>query len=145
MPVILIDTREQLPYSFKTESRTARLETGDYSLLGAENRVGIERKTLGDLVGSLSCGRERFEKELARARGFEYFAIIIESSFSELAGGVYRSNMNPRAAVQSLLTFSIRYGLPVFFAGSRENGSEITESLLLKYARECVKRAEVVG
>ena len=142
MSIIVIDDREKRPHRFETETRTARLETGDYSLSGGEHMIAIERKTVDDLVGSLSCGRKRFEAELSRARGFHYFAIVAETTFSDLAGGTYRSNMNPKAAVQSLLTFSVRYGVPVFFAGSRENGSDITESLLLKYARECEKTAK---
>ena len=53
--------------------------------------------------------------------------------------------MNPKAAVQSLLTFSVRYKVPVFFAGSRENGAEITESLLQKFAREMEKRLDAIN
>ncbi len=138
--IITIDTREQQPYEFQTESERAALPTGDYSLRGGENLIAIERKTVDDLIGCLTVGRNRFEKELHRGRALEYFAIVIETSFSDFAGGVYRSNMNPKAAVQSLLTFSVRYKVPVFFAGNRDSGAIITESLLQKFAREQEKR-----
>jgi DNA excision repair protein ERCC-4 len=142
---ILVDSREQLPYKFETPSETGTLPTGDYSLVGAEHLISIERKSVDDLIGCLTRHRERFERELYRGQALQYFAIVLETSFTDLAGGVYRSNMNPKAAVQSLLTFSVRYGVPVFFAGSRENGAEITESLLLKFAREVENRLNAIN
>jgi DNA excision repair protein ERCC-4 len=142
---IVIDSREQLPYEFTTPTRTATLPTGDYSISGAENLIAIERKTADDLVVSITRDRERFERELHRGMALQYFAVVAETSYSDLAGGRYRSNMNPKAAVQSLLTFSVRYRVPVFFAGSRENGAEITESLLQKFAREMEKRLNAMN
>ena len=137
---ISIDSREQLPYRFQTESETATLKTGDYSLKGAAHLVAIERKTLDDLIGSLTTGRDRFERELHRGRALDYFALVVEASLSALARGSYVSAMKPKAAIQSLLAFSIRYNLPVFFVENRRFGARITEGLLLKYARELEKR-----
>ena len=137
---ISIDSREQLPYSFKTESETATLTTGDYSLKGASHLIAIERKTIDDLIGCLTTGRDRFERELHRGRALDYFAIVIETTLADLSNGRYRSEMKPRAAIQSLLTFSIRYSLPIFFVENRRYGARVTESLLLKYARELEKR-----
>lgn len=133
---IIIYTREQKPYKFETPSKTATLRTGDYSLSGAEHLVAIERKTIDDLVSSLTTGRERFERELFRGRALDYFALLIEASLSDLSNGRYQSQMLPKAAIQSLLVFSVRYNLPIFFADNREFGAWITEGLLLKYARE---------
>lgn len=142
---IVIDSREQLPYHFQTPAIRGTLGTGDYSILGLENIIAIERKTLPDLIGCLCDGRERFERELYRARALDYFAVIIECTLSDLANGEYRSQMTPKSAIQSLLTFSIRYRLPIFFVENRNYGSRVTESLLLKYAREIEKRAEVIN
>lgn len=60
--VVIIDTREQLPYNFTFESTRATLKTGDYSLAGLESVVSIERKSLDDFVGCITTGRDRFEK-----------------------------------------------------------------------------------
>ena len=141
---ILIDTREQQPYTFETESERATLRTGDYSLEGGEHLVAIERKSVDDLIGCLTTGRGRFERELHRGRGLNYFALVIEASLSDLSNGRYRSEMKPKAAIQSLLTFSIRYNLPIFFAENRKFGARVTESLLLKYAREVEKRLKAI-
>ena len=68
---IVVDTREQAPYGFArfpaVEIVRAGLPTGDYSLTGHEVRAAIERKSLDDLLGCLTGGRDRFERELARA------------------------------------------------------------------------------
>ena len=142
---ILIDSREQLPYQFSVPTKTATLKTGDYSISGAENLIAIERKTADDLIGSITKGRARFERELARGKGLEYFALVIESSLMDLSNGHYRSLMKPKAAIQSLMAFSIRYNLPIFFAESRDYGARITESLLVKFAKEMKTRSERIA
>jgi len=140
---IAIDTREQLPYSFgqyDCEVVTASLSTGDYSLECFEDKISIERKALDDIIGCMTTGRERFEKELARARSLERFAVIIEASFEEIAHGQYRSQMTPKSAVQTLVAWQIRYGTTFIFAGSRRAGEYLTFSILEKYLAEIEKR-----
>ncbi|SPD73775.1 conserved hypothetical protein [uncultured Desulfobacterium sp.] len=134
---IKIDTREQIPYWFSMPTERGTLSVGDYSVVGFENQIAIERKALNDLIGCLTVGRDRFKKELSRAKTLDYFAVVVEGKFSDLTCGRYRSKMNPKAAVQSLLTFSVRYGrLPIFFCETRQYAQEVTESLLTKYVRE---------
>lgn len=136
---ILIDTREQKPYSFETDSVTGTLSTGDYSVCGLENHVSIERKELNDLIGCLSKGRERFERELFRGKSLDYFALVVEADLQDIANHAYRSKMLPRAVLQSLMTFSIRYKMPIWFCGNRQYAERITESLLTKYCKEIEK------
>ena len=142
---IVIDSREQRPYSFETNTTTGALPTGDYSLFGLEDHVAIERKELNDLVGCLTTGRTRFEKELHRAKALDYFALVVEASLQDIANCGYRSKMLPQAVIQSLIAFSIRYRLPIWFAGNRQYGQMITESLLLKYGREVEKKWTTLG
>ena len=52
--------------------------------------------------------------------------------------------MEPKAAIQSLLAFSVRYRLPIFFCEGREYGARVTESLLCKYAKEIKKKYELI-
>ena len=144
---ILIDTREKIPFFFQTPSIVGTVPTGDYSLVGFEDRVAIERKERNDLVACLKNGkpgepqnRDRFERELERSRALEYFAVVVEAPWKDIAAGRYTSRMHPNAVVQSLLTFSVRYRLPLFFADNRQHARMITESLLLKFAREVETR-----
>ncbi len=50
---IVIDSREQQPYTFACEVVKAKLDAGDYSVVGFEQRVAVERKSLRDFVGTV--------------------------------------------------------------------------------------------
>ncbi len=141
---IVIDSREQLPYEFATDSALGCLRVGDYSAAGYEDRISIERKTLDDLIGCLTVGRDRFERELDRGKSLTYFALVVEASLSDIINGRYRSKALPKAMIQSLLAFSIRYRLPIFFCENRKNAEQITESLLEKFVREQEKNDGVM-
>ncbi len=135
--VIQIDTREPVHAAYRFDGYLTvreKLDVGDYALLHAPECC-IERKTLDDLVGSLTKGRERLEKEFQRGANLRYFALVIEASLSDLANGTYRSQVVPASVIQTLLSWSVKYRVPIFFAESREFAEKITLSLLLKYAR----------
>lgn len=62
---IVIDSREQCPFTFGGyDCGVVRgaLATGDYSLAHLEHQIAIERKSLDDLLGCLTSGRERFAR-----------------------------------------------------------------------------------
>jgi ERCC4-type nuclease len=140
-PVVVIDTREQNPLGFTLPTERGTLTTGDYSIRGLEMFVAVERKSADDLVGSLKGqNRERFERELSRGRGLDYFCLVVESDLRTLAAGQYCSNMTPASVVQSLLAFSVRYNLPIFFCPDRPHAGRVVESLLTKYVDEIHKR-----
>ena len=76
-PTIIIDTREQRPLTFKHfPSVTACLSEGDYSILGYEGRFTVERKSIADLVGSVTHDRARFERELPYG-GYDFRRLLI--------------------------------------------------------------------
>lgn len=64
---IFIDTREKLAYSFKNSIRKT-LSVGDYTTTKLKNFFCIERKSPGDLYGTLLSGHSRFRREIFRAR-----------------------------------------------------------------------------
>jgi ERCC4-type nuclease len=132
--VIAVDTREQRPYRFQ-RAVVKTLLTGDYSIVGLEERVAIERKTKEDAYSSLGRGRARFARELARLARFDYAAIVIESSLPEFLSAPAFSRMNPKAAIRSIVAWSVRYRIGVFFAGDRPHGNALTLQLLEKYWR----------
>lgn len=95
---VAIDTREQagfpfvgfkadspnahLPLTISTEVKT--LKTGDYSAVGFEHRISIERKSPQDAYQTFSHERDRFERELERLAEMEFGAVVIESSMINL-------------------------------------------------------------
>lgn len=143
---ILIDTREQCPFTFEHAKYTeivvelTTVDCGDYSLAGLADQVAVERKSLPDLVACLGRERERFERELQRAAALDAFAVVVEASWAELAGGQYRSQMNPHSACQSVLAFMARYRVPFMFAGSRAGAEYATWGFLRQYLESARKR-----
>jgi len=120
---------------------TATLPVGDYSLPGFEDRAAVERKSLNDLVGCLmGKERSRFERELARGRHYDLFAVVLEASLGDVSRGRYRSDMKPQSVLQSIITFQVRYRVPFMWCGSRAGAEYMTHGLLLKYLRELEER-----
>ncbi len=140
---IIVDSREKKPYLFEEYPvivERAALPTADYQLAGF--RVVAERKSMSDLLGSISNDRDRFERELSRIEAYDFRCVIVEGNFSDLAGGNFSSRMNSHSAVQTVAAFSIRYA-PIFFAGTRQHGEYLVYSLFRQYLRSIVKRYEL--
>ena len=132
--VVVVDSREQRPYQF--ENAVVRpLPSGDYSLLGHEHRISIERKTKADAYSSLGHARGRFEREMERLSRLEYPAIVVEASLKDFLRAPEFSRMSARSAVHSLLAWSVKYRIGVFFAGDRRHAQAVTRCLLEKYWR----------
>ena len=147
---IVIDSREQAPFSFSgeiyagTTTKAGTLDTGDYSLAGLEDKAAIERKSLPDLVACLGRERPRFERELQRAAALECFCVVIEGTWQQLAQGQYRSRLAPHAACQSIAAFSARLRVPFLFAGSRPAAEYLTHSLLRQYLKGATDRYRAI-
>lgn len=141
---IIADTREQRVFTFakyEAEVERAALPTADYSLPGFEDRVGIERKELGDLVSCLmGANRERFERELHRLSAYDLKAVVVEASMRDVADGLYRSEMKPHAVLQSVFAFQVRYAVPFLFCGDRAGAEYTCFWLLAKFMREIETR-----
>ena len=136
---IVQDSREQSPFRFEgfpVAVEVGTLETGDYALHGFERRVSVERKSLQDLIGCLSTDRKRFEAELARLRGFDAAAVVVESTQAVLRLGHYRAQMDAAAAWQSVLAFMQRFKVPFIFCDSRADAEKVTFDLLRHFARD---------
>lgn len=97
---IVIDTREQSPFTFEGIRSDAcdgggplvvgfarsTLASGDYSVVGLEEVVGVERKSLADLYSTIGQHRERFERELARLNEFRFAAVVVEADWRNILG-----------------------------------------------------------
>jgi hypothetical protein len=105
-------------------------------LLDYQDMIGIERKQLDDLASCIGPQRTRFEAELERARSFDYFAVIVEAPFSDLASGRYTSRLHPNSAVESISVFDVRYLIQFLFYGTLSLAGKKCESLLRKFYRE---------
>jgi DNA excision repair protein ERCC-4 len=136
----VIDTREQNPLSLeykkgeKLATVNGTLYTGDYSLRGLEDYVAIERKSLDDMMGCIGKGRERFERELLRLRGYEVKAIVVEATWEQIEKGEYRSRVNPSAAIGTLMGW-IAQGFPIVMTGDHKRAGAFVARMLYITAR----------
>lgn len=140
---IIEDTREQTPldfsaFPFVTVER-GTLHSGDYSVKGWESQFAIERKSLADLIGTITQGHERFERELQRLMSFQYAAVVVEASEIDLRTGKYRSMLLPRAAVGMITAFEVRYRIPFHFCGNRVMAAQRIYELAYYFQREMLK------
>jgi ERCC4-type nuclease len=144
---IIIDTREQQPYTFQNikpeppETIIQGLTTGDYSVAGLESRICVERKSMADLFGSVGKGRARFECEMERMNKFDYAALVIESDLSSIfVNPPVRSKMNPKAVFRTIISWSQRYNVYIWPMWNRDAAERVTYLILKKYYDEYMKR-----
>jgi DNA excision repair protein ERCC-4 len=130
---LVVDTREQMPWRFPESKVTSIVDTlhaGDYSLVGYETRVAIERKSLADLTMTLTHGRDRFRRELEKLMGYYYAWIIVEASFQDVLDHAYVSLASPESIIGSCAAIECRYGIAVHFAGGRRQAARLAYELL---------------
>lgn len=125
--VAIIDTREQLRLPLPMKWVLGTLHTGDYSLVGLERFVRIERKNFEDFLGCVGRGRIRFDKEIERLRAFQTSVLLIEGTWEMLESGewpeyvdrqgeIKKSKVKPQAAYGSVLGW-IAHGINVHLVG----------------------------
>ena len=156
---VLVDTREQTPWfqrspvdGIQFKSQRATLATADYTLLGLEAEVLVERKNVSDLVGSVGRGRERFERELARMRETTRSAwLVVEGTPRDVELECLRRApprgraMSPRAVIGSLLAWAHRIGLRVWWAGSADAAEAHVARLFAAVERTVSRTSAAAG
>lgn len=146
---VLIDSREQAPYRFLNIDpftviplRTnVTMATGDYSIAGFESRLTVERKSVSDFLGSITSGRERFEREFERmaeiVRNGGFAAVVIEAELSEVlreASG--KSQIRIDSIMGTVDAWSIRYGVHFRFCMGRRFAEIQTLKILYQFWRQ---------
>lgn len=120
---VAIDTREQAPFTFlglradadqgnlplvvPTEVKT--LQTGDYSIVGCENEITIERKSCEDAVSTIVVDRERFDREFQRMQSYRFAAVVIEASWGKLLAPIAGRQIRPKSITRGIMSLMLRY------------------------------------
>ena len=150
---IIADSREQVNHHLTSwldskgiQHTTRALETGDYSVMldgeTFEDEVVIERKAnLDEIAGNFTTGRERFEREMIRAKanGIKVFLIIENASWHDILLHNYHSQLKPQSLMASLLSWQVRYNIPVMFCRPDET-AQLMYSTLYYWAYNRLKR-----
>lgn len=140
----IIDTREQIPLDLAPlQTVRGTLRTGDYSLQNLEHVICLERKSLPDLLGCMTSGRERFEAELMRMRGHDVRVVLVECDWSDLLAGDWRSNLTAASAIGSVLGW-VALGIPFLFVGTHEQAGKVAARLMFIAARRRWREARAL-
>lgn len=123
---ILVDTREHYPYRFATQqvsSRRQALACGDYAVtLDGEVVAAVERKSLPDLMSSLTSGKLRYAvSELA---GLGRAAVVVEERYSQVFA---QTLIRPAVIADGIAELQVRYpNVPIVFCDTRKLAEEWT-------------------
>lgn len=132
----------------KVAHTSRKLETGDYSaMIGdmtLEHEVVVERKaSLDELCGNFTVDRQRLADEFTRAKadGLKVFLVIENASWSDIFLHNYRSKLEPKSLIATLLSWQVRYNITVVFCKPSESG-QIIYGILYYALREALKKGE---
>jgi ERCC4 domain len=123
---ILVDAHERCPFTFATQkARTSRraLNCGDYAI-ATEGRVvvAVERKSLADLVSSLTSGR--LKDQLAELATLPRAAVVVEDRYSQIFA---LPHLQPHAVADGLAELHVRWPtVPVVYCETRKLAEEWT-------------------
>jgi ERCC4-type nuclease len=150
---IVVDSRENVNEHVvgyfdksKVAHTTRKLDTADYSaMLGDmtfEHDVAVERKAnIDEIAGNFTADRQRFEDEFMRAKaeGLKIFLVIENCTWSDIFLHNYRSKLEPKSLIASLLSWQIRFNITLCFCKPSETG-QIIHGILYYAAREALKK-----
>ena len=123
---ILVDAHERYPYKFAAQQvRTERvpLPCGDYGIrVSGEVAAAVERKSLSDLVSSLTSGRLRFA--LGELAALPRAAVVVEDRYSQIFA---QDRVRPALVADGLAELQVRWpAVPIVFGETRKLAEEWT-------------------
>jgi len=135
---ILVDTREQKPLWRPGKNVTKKkLDVGDYTTETLLGHFHIERKSAGDLYGSIIQGHERFRKELLRAVNSNIkLSVAVECTEKDFYGkkwsGGYRCRVKGNVLAKIVATISSRYKVGFVWCDGRVAMRKKVKELLVE-------------
>jgi ERCC4-type nuclease len=136
LPVAVVDTREQIPLSFRrfkgwfSGIEMRALPIGDYSVAGMEDSCVVERKNLSDLVCSFTENRSVFIKRLRCISKLPHGLLVITAPLSQIKSAYPYGRGSPNQVTQSLIAVLAGLRLPFVCTETHEMGEEIVASYL---------------
>lgn len=123
---VFVDSHERYAWKFSDQQvqvAKRRLDVGDYAV-EVDGRVvaAVERKSLQDLVATLTSGKLRFV--LAELASLPHAALVVEDRYS----GIFKMDrVRPAVVAEGLAECAVRFpGVPIFFAETRALAQEWT-------------------
>lgn len=127
---IVVDAHERYPYKFDTQQATTvgrALPCGDYAVEHANSVVAaVERKSLADLVSSLTSGRLRYA--LGELAALPRAAVVVEDRYSQVFA---QQQVRPALVADGLAELQVRWStVPLVFCETRKLAEEWTYRFL---------------
>ena len=127
---ILVDSNERYPYTFNDQQATTRrtkLPAGDYAVVvDDEVRAAVERKSLDDLLGSVTSGKLRYQ--LADLAALPRAAVVVEDRYSRI---FQHTHVRPAVVADDLAECQVRWpSVPIVFCENRALAQEYTYRFL---------------
>ena len=123
---IVVDAHERYAYRFTGQQvRTVKraLPCGDYAVdLDGRTVAAVERKSLADLVSSVTNGRLRFA--LAELAALPRAAVVVEDRYSQIFS---LAHVRPAVVADGLAELQVRYpSVPIVYCETRKLAEEWT-------------------
>jgi hypothetical protein len=123
---IIVDAHERYAYTFAVQQvRTVRraLRSGDYAVeLDGRIVAAVERKSIADLISSLTNGRLRFA--VAELAGLPRAAVVVEERYAEIFRQEY---VRPAQVADGVAELQVRWpNVPIMFCETRKLAEEWT-------------------
>lgn len=134
--IVLVDTREQNPFSFSrfrgwfAGIQKRALALGDYSIGGLEDVCAVERKDLSDLVHSCTVDRAAFVRRLRLMAQYPHRLLVITSPLSQVKSRYAHTNADPNRVTQFLVATLVGLQVPFVCSETHELGEELVGSYL---------------
>jgi len=120
------------------------MDVGDY---GAEFEDGhivpivFDRKSMGDLFGTMGRGYGRFKKCITRANDSNTtLFIIVEGSMTKVLKGYERSQIKGISMIYKLFTLWVKHGVQTIFCKDRAEMAEYITQFYIACGKQHVKR-----
>lgn len=127
---ILVDAHERYAYQFgaqQVDTVSRALPCGDYGVaIDGTLVASVERKSLADLVGSLTGGRLRYQ--VADLAALPRAAVVVEDRYSQL---FKLDRVRPAVVADGLAELQVRWpNVPIVFCEARQLAEEWTYRFL---------------
>lgn len=125
---LIVDTREQLPLFLEEQGAIReKLDVGDYTTTSLKGILHIERKSPGDLYGSIIQGHDRFRKEMMRAKASKVkLVIMVECPHHTFVKKEWNVNarklLTPGKTLAKILeTIESKYDIEIIWCNDRQD------------------------
>jgi len=143
---VIKDSREREGYFFSKFNNCngmieEKLDTGDYSIVGFEDKICIERKgCVEELAVNLGQQKYAFLNEIERMKAYEHRFLVLEFSFEDLINFPDETKIpedkrktlkiTGKYMLKCLMEFEIYENVHVIFANDKHNAFLFVSSIL---------------